>query len=118
MLPIATVAVLLATTWVVLPVCFSHEEIYSVVLDFYEGKSYHSVSSLFLWNYVSGSFRAPGRRGVNALERDPCRQCSLGLPPLLLYIAKNIKTFLLELETKVDPWLGMIKRTLPGEWQK
>lgn len=35
----------------------------------------------------------------------PADSVGLGLPFLLLYIAKNIKTFILELETKLDPWL-------------
>lgn len=89
-LSFATVSLLLARTWVVLPVCFSHEGIYFVVPGFYKGKSYHPVSSVFLWIYVLGSFRTSDRRGVNALERDHCRQCRFGSSPFTSLYTKSI----------------------------
>lgn len=91
LLSLATVSVLLAMTWVVLPVCFSREPIYSVALDFCKGESYHPVSSLFfsgaMSQEASGLLAGEEFMHWKGITAD---SVGLGLPRLLLGIAKNI----------------------------
>lgn len=107
-----TVSVLLATAWVVLPICFSHEGIYSIVPDLYKGRWVVVLSSGFVWGYIPRSIRTPGRKGVNALERPHCRLLvvwGVGVGGCLLF------SFNLWYCTKLFPWFRNFK-LVPWLW--